>query len=86
MKILSIIGKNGYLAWNPNKYAYYKKNFYIGLSFYENPKYTETGYASTSIYTTDNSIEYSGLERIYTEDYEEYFAQMQQEYNTSLSL
>lgn len=27
--------KYGYLAWNPNKYAYYKKNFYIGLSYLE---------------------------------------------------
>lgn len=32
--------KNGYLAWNPKKYDYYKKNFYIGLSYLEiNPTY-----------------------------------------------
>lgn len=27
--------KNGYLAWQPTKYHYYKKNFYIGLSLSE---------------------------------------------------
>lgn len=32
--------RNGYLAWNPKKYDYYKKNFYIGLSYLEiNPNY-----------------------------------------------
>lgn len=31
--------KNGYLAWNPTKYHYYRKNFYIGLSLSDfNPK------------------------------------------------
>ena len=35
--------KNGYMAWNHKKYAYYKKNFYIGLSYSEfNPKLSET--------------------------------------------
>ena len=32
--------RNGYLAWNPKKYDYYKKNFYIGLYYLEiNPTY-----------------------------------------------
>ena len=51
--------KNGYLAWNPNKYSYYKKNFYIGLDFYEfnptNP--TETGSVYAFYYDTDHEIE-----------------------------
>ena len=51
--------KNGYLAWNPNKYSYYKKNFYIGLDFYEfNPtNSTETGSAYAFYYDTDHEIE-----------------------------
>ena len=51
--------KKGYLAWNPNKYSYYRKNFYIGLDFYEfNPTYpTETGFAYAFYYDTDHEIE-----------------------------
>ena len=51
--------KNGYLAWNTKKYAYYKKNFYIGLDFYEfNPTYsTETGIAYAFYDDTDHEIE-----------------------------
>ena len=43
-------------------------------------------YAATSIYATDHCIEYSGWERIYPEDYEQYFSQMQLEFNTAISL
>lgn len=51
--------KNGYMAWNPNKYSYYKKNFYIGLDFYEfNPNFaTDTGKAFAFYYDTDNELE-----------------------------
>ena len=51
--------KKGYLAWNPNKYSYYKKNFYIGLDFYEfNPTYSkETGCAYAFYYDTVHEIE-----------------------------
>lgn len=43
-------------------------------------------YAATTIYATDHSIEYSGWERIYPEEYERYFANMQKEFNTAISL
>lgn len=50
--------KNGYLAWNPKKYSYYKKNFYVGISFTEfntifAPKTVE---ASVFYYDTDHEI------------------------------
>ena len=44
--------KNGYLAWNPMKFAHYGKNFYIGLSYLE-----FTGCAYSSYYDTDKEIE-----------------------------
>lgn len=43
-------------------------------------------YAATSIYATDHSIEYSGWDKLYPEDYEQYFSKMQQEYNAAISL
>ena len=50
--------KNGYLAWNPKKYSYYKKNFYIGLSYSEfNPKLSETEKTCAFYYDTDHEIE-----------------------------
>lgn len=50
--------KNGYLAWNTKKYAYYKKNFYIGLSYSEfNPKLSETEKACAFYDDTDHEIE-----------------------------
>lgn len=50
--------KNGYLVWNPKKYAYYKKNFYIGLSYSEfNPKLSETEKACAFYDDTDHEIE-----------------------------
>ena len=35
---------------------------------------------------TETCIEYAGWNRLYPEDYERYFAQMQKEYNTAISL
>lgn len=51
--------KNGYLAWNPKKYHYYKQNFYIGLTLAEyNPNYAnETGKVYAVYYDTDNELE-----------------------------
>jgi hypothetical protein len=51
--------KNGYLAWNPKKYQYYKQNFYIGLTLAEyNPNYAnETGKVYAVYYDTDNELE-----------------------------
>ena len=51
--------KNGYLAWNPKKYPYYKKNFYIGLTLAEyNPRYAnETGKVYAFYYDTDHKLE-----------------------------
>lgn len=50
--------KNGYLAWNPKKYAYYKKNFYIGICFTEfNPKLSETEKACVFYHDTDHELE-----------------------------
>jgi hypothetical protein len=50
--------KNGYLAWNPKKYAYYKKNFYIGICFSEfNPKLSETEKACVFYHDTDHELE-----------------------------
>lgn len=49
---------NGYLAWNPNKYSYYKKNFYIGISYSEyNPKLPETAKACVFYHDTDKELE-----------------------------
>lgn len=50
--------KNGYLAWNPKKYSYYRQNFYIGLSFSEfNPSFvSETGKAISFYYDTDHEL------------------------------
>lgn len=46
------------MIWNPKKYAYYKKNFYIVLSYFEfNPKLSETEKACAFYYDTDNEIE-----------------------------
>ena len=50
--------KNGYLAWNPKKYSYYKKNFYVGLTFSEyNPKLAETEKACAFYHDTDHELE-----------------------------
>ena len=43
-------------------------------------------YAATSIFATEHCIEYGGWERIYPEEYEQYFAQMQKEYNAAIAL
>ena len=43
-------------------------------------------YAATSIFATETCIEYAGWERIYPEEYEQYFAQMLAEYNAAISL
>lgn len=50
--------KNGYLAWNPKKYDYYKKNFYIGLSLSDfNPKLpNETSNACAFYHDTDHEL------------------------------
>jgi hypothetical protein len=50
---------NGYLAWNPKKYHYYKQNFYIGLTLAEyNPRYAnETGKIYAFYYDTDQELE-----------------------------
>lgn len=49
---------NGFLAWNPKKYPYYKQNFYIGLTLAEyNPKYaSETGKIYAFYYDTDHEL------------------------------
>lgn len=43
-------------------------------------------FAANCIFATENCIEYAGWNRLYPEDYERYFAQMQKEYNTAISL
>jgi hypothetical protein len=43
-------------------------------------------YAATDIFATETCIEYAGWEKIYPEDYEQYFTQMQKEYNAAISL
>ena len=43
-------------------------------------------YAATGIYATDNNIEYFGWVKIHPEEYEQYFAQMQSEYNAAIAL
>lgn len=64
MKVISYVNamnhwKKGYLAWNPKLYSYYRKNFYIGLAFYEfNPKFaTDTGKAYAFYHDTDQELE-----------------------------
>lgn len=50
--------KNGYLSWNTKKYAYYQKNFYIGLSYSEaNTKLSETEKTFAFYDSTDYEIE-----------------------------
>jgi hypothetical protein len=51
--------KNGYLAWNPKKYAYYKKNFYVGLSYLEiNHNFIPISGMAYAFYDdTDNEID-----------------------------
>lgn len=51
--------KNGYLAWNPKKYQYYKKNFYIGLALAEyNPNFpNETSKACAFYHDTNHELE-----------------------------
>lgn len=53
--------KNGYLAWNPKKYAYYKKNFYIGLYFLENDKKMNAFYYDTDHDLEDRSVIYRDI-------------------------
>ena len=55
--------RNGLLAWNPEKYSYYKKNFYVGLSFSEyNPQYTnETDKAVAFYYDTNHDLDDRGI-------------------------
>lgn len=43
-------------------------------------------YAATSIFATETCIEYSGWEILYPEEYEQYFAQMKNEYNAAITL
>jgi hypothetical protein len=43
-------------------------------------------FAATHIFATETCIEYAGWERIYPEEYEQYFAEMQREYNDAISL
>lgn len=42
-------------------------------------------YDATTIFATENCIEYAGWNRIYPEEYEQYFIQMQQEYNMAIA-
>ena len=57
--------KNGYLAWNPKKYSYYKKNFYIGLSVSEDSN-VHPFYYDTDNEIEDRSITYEGITIIYS--------------------
>ena len=51
--------RNGYLAWKPITYNYYKKNFYIGLSLSDfNPNLpNETSNACAFYHDTDHELE-----------------------------
>lgn len=67
---------NGYLAWNPKKYHYYKQNFYIGLILAEyNQNYTnETGkvyafYDDTDYELEDRSIIYKDMGTFQSPEY-----------------
>lgn len=43
-------------------------------------------YAAADIFATDHSIEYFGWDKLYPEDYEEYFSKMLSEYNVAIAL
>jgi hypothetical protein len=43
-------------------------------------------YAANCIFATETCIEYAGWKKIYPEEYQQYFAQMQKEYNAAISL
>lgn len=49
--------KYGYRAWNTKKYAYYKKNFFIGLSYSEFNPNSESEKAYAFYDDTDHEIE-----------------------------
>ena len=67
---------NGYLAWNPKKYHYYKQNFYIGLTLAEyNQNFSsDTGkiyafYGDTDHELEDRSIIYKDIGPFNTPEY-----------------
>lgn len=64
--------KNGYMAWNHKKYAYYKKNFYIGLYFLENDKKMNAFYDDTDHEIEDRSIIYKDMGIYCTPEYNYY--------------
>jgi len=43
-------------------------------------------FAANCIFATETCIEYAGWERIYPEEYEQYFAQMKNEFNAAITL
>ena len=71
---------NYYTFKNPGNYPI------IGNLFAHSKIKPYNVFAANCIIATENCIEYSGWERLYPEDYEQYFAQMQKEYNAAISL
>ena len=72
----------------PNYYTFKNPGNYpiIGNLFAYSKIKPYNVFAANCIIATENCIEYAGWERIYPEDYEQYFINMQQEYNSAISL
>jgi len=72
--------KNYYIFKNPCHYPI------VGNLFAFSKIAPYNVFAATDIFATETCIEYAGWNRIYPEDYEQYFIQMQKEYNAAISL
>ena len=72
--------KNYYIFKNPCHYPI------VGNLFAFSKIAPYNVFAATDIFATETCIEYAGWNRIYPEDYEQYFTQMQKEYNAAISL
>ena len=72
--------KNYYIFKNPCHYPI------VGNLFAFSKIAPYNVFAATDIFATETCIEYAGWNRIYPEDYEQYFTQLQKEYNAAISL
>ena len=70
--------KNYYMFKNPGHYPI------CGSLFAYSTIAPNNVFAATHIFATETCIEYFGWERIYPEEYEEYFAQMKSEFNSAI--
>ncbi len=58
----------------------------VGKLFAYSKFQPHNAYAATNIFATYNCIEYFGWDKLYPEDYEQYFSNMLAAYNASIAL